>query len=286
MLATRSLDGTAKLWNLATHQLLTTLPGHTNTVWGVAFSPDGHTLATASADDTVKLWDVATTSLWSPLAGHTNAVLGVTFSPDGRTLATGSINHTAKLWDVATHQLLATLTGHINNASTEWRSARMGAPWPPAAPTTPFGCGNWTQPGSPNGSATSSELPARQTGPGSSPICLTNPVVPEGRRDCLQARSLLCRPIDLASRPRRPQICCQSRASISSLQTSARSRSQHQPSRVQHRVKQNPSCGRTRHRAPQDMAHAPRGRRPVPSTHRKIPKHAQSHHRTVLLCSL
>jgi WD40 domain-containing protein len=216
MLATRSLDGTAKLWNLATHQLLTTLPGHTNTVWGVAFSPDGHTLATASADDTVKLWDVATTSLWSPLAGHTNAVLGVTFSPDGRTLATGSINHTAKLWDVATHQLLATLTGHINNASTEWRSARMGAPWPPAAPTTPFGCGNWTQPGSPNGSATSSELPARQTGPGSSPICLTNPVVPEGRRDCLQTRSLLCRPIDLASRPRRPQIRCQSRASISS----------------------------------------------------------------------
>ena len=69
-------------------------------------------------------------------------------------------------------------------------------------------------------------------------------------------------------------------------QTSSRWRAGHQPSRVQHRVQQNPRRRRTRHRPPQDMAHAQRGRRPIPSTNRKVPKHAQSRHRTLLLCGL
>jgi WD40 repeat protein len=32
------------------------LTGHTNAVYSVAFSPDGHTLATGSTDYTVRLW--------------------------------------------------------------------------------------------------------------------------------------------------------------------------------------------------------------------------------------
>ena len=34
------------------------LTGHTDTVYSVAFSPDGHTLASGSADDTVRLWNL------------------------------------------------------------------------------------------------------------------------------------------------------------------------------------------------------------------------------------
>jgi WD40 repeat protein len=67
ILATGSLDHTARLWDVATHQLLATLTGHTNNINAVAFSPDGRTLATGSADHTIRLWDLDTTRVTARL---------------------------------------------------------------------------------------------------------------------------------------------------------------------------------------------------------------------------
>ncbi|WP_442939800.1 WD40 repeat domain-containing protein [Nostoc sp.] len=57
-MASASNDKTVKLWNTATGKEITTLYGHSNEVWGVAFSPDSKTIASASNDNTVKFWNM------------------------------------------------------------------------------------------------------------------------------------------------------------------------------------------------------------------------------------
>ena len=85
---------------------------HTDSVYHLAFSPDGATLATGSNDSTARLWDVASGTLLHTLSGHTSSVYHLAFSPDGAMLATGSYDITARLWNVASGTLLHTLRGH------------------------------------------------------------------------------------------------------------------------------------------------------------------------------
>jgi len=110
LLATASLDGTARLWDLVPagpdwelRQRGKPLVGHLGKVLAVAFSPDGGLLATAGTDHTALLWDVtgtATRPLGPPLDGHRWHVQALAFSPDGRILVTGAGFGTVRLWEL------------------------------------------------------------------------------------------------------------------------------------------------------------------------------------------
>jgi WD40 repeat protein len=139
---TASGDDSAKLWDVSDPRhpsLLATLTGHTNTVFSVAFSPDGHTLATASDDNTAKLWDVGDPrhpSLLATLTGHTSIVYSVAFSPDGHTLATGSVDGTARLWGTNVDNVAARIcaTAWPTITKNEWNQYLPGPTYQPPCP--------------------------------------------------------------------------------------------------------------------------------------------------------
>lgn len=95
-------------------QALASWRGHTDHVWGAAFSPDGKVVASGSSDGSVILWDVAQRQPIKRLEGiHPGlGILRVAFSPGGELLAAGTSDGAILLWDVASRRFLRTLNGH------------------------------------------------------------------------------------------------------------------------------------------------------------------------------
>ncbi|SCP04784.1 ribosome assembly protein 4, putative [Plasmodium ovale] len=95
-----------------------TLPGHTNSILCLAFSPNSSHLATGSGDNTIRLWDINTQTPIATLKDHTHWVLAVLFSPDNKFLATASMDHNVCIYDTHTGKLLNVLTGHTKEVTT------------------------------------------------------------------------------------------------------------------------------------------------------------------------
>jgi WD40 repeat protein/tetratricopeptide (TPR) repeat protein len=109
---TASEDGTARIWDRATGQLLQTLshkqPGRPVSVRHASFSPCGAYVVTAADDNTAVVWETASGKPHPPLR-HGDLVRRAVFSPKGDLLVTVSKDRTAKLWKVQTGEPLHTL---------------------------------------------------------------------------------------------------------------------------------------------------------------------------------
>lgn len=106
----------AKIWELTSGKLLSTLEGHSGAIETYTFSPDGQQVVTTSMDKTAKVWDVGSGKLLNTMEGNTYVLNGATFSPDGRRLVTCS-QDTLKVWDVASGKLLLSLDDNTRGAT-------------------------------------------------------------------------------------------------------------------------------------------------------------------------
>jgi WD40 repeat protein len=119
------------VWDLESAQEMTTLKGHSNQVWTVAFSGNSAFLASTGDDGQVIIWNVKLRKSILTLEASTrsstsvrNSIYGAAFSPDGQLIASPSYDsntrepRTVRLWSAETGKPILDLVGHTNRVLT------------------------------------------------------------------------------------------------------------------------------------------------------------------------
>jgi len=107
-----------RIFDFASGRLITLLHGHTDVVFGLAFSPDGRRLISASADKTAIIWNLTARVAEHTLAGHREFIFAVGFTPDSARAVTGSDDHDLRLWSVANGKEIKKMSGHGDKVRT------------------------------------------------------------------------------------------------------------------------------------------------------------------------
>jgi WD40 repeat protein len=108
-LASVDAAGRLCLWRVSGAQLsLSSRISHAkdDSLWSVAFSPDGKSLALAGDDGRIRLVSRPSGRLLADFRGHAGAVYEVSFSPDGSTLASAGRDSVVRLWEIRSRREL------------------------------------------------------------------------------------------------------------------------------------------------------------------------------------
>ncbi|KAI1312258.1 E3 ubiquitin-protein ligase traf7 [Mortierella claussenii] len=123
-------DGSTKVFDINTGQLLKDLKGHTMSVWGLAVMPSGDRYFSAGSDGAIKVWDWLMedqdSCLVRSIPDHNAKVYGLVVY-DGR-LYSASSDKTVKVWDTETLECLATFHGHTGGVNSLAALTEASAP--------------------------------------------------------------------------------------------------------------------------------------------------------------
>ncbi|NXY44694.1 DAW1 factor, partial [Ceuthmochares aereus] len=157
LVATGSMDSTAKLWDIEKGEEIVTLSGHSAEIIALSFNTTGDRIITGSFDHTVVVWDVGTgreqnvsimmptnndvvakynqnkqkispclsMQLWNAmtgthiatLAGSSDEILDVCFDYVGQRIATASADGSVRVYNAETKKCIAKLEGHEGEVS-------------------------------------------------------------------------------------------------------------------------------------------------------------------------
>jgi WD40 repeat protein len=106
-------EGELKVFEFpAGKQILDLKTAHSDTVFGVCFSPDDKMLASCGADKFVKVHSIPDGKKLKSFEGHTHHVLAVGWQGDGKLLASGGADNVVKVWDYAKGEQVRTINAH------------------------------------------------------------------------------------------------------------------------------------------------------------------------------
>lgn len=116
LLATAAGDGTAKIWNRKTGEVLSSISSGNAEFFIVHFHPEDSIIATGDSEGIIKLWDAETGEELDAFSlnmvrdedgeliegsGDDIQVTGIAFSPNGNRLVAGNFGGTIKIWNLS-----------------------------------------------------------------------------------------------------------------------------------------------------------------------------------------
>ena len=127
-----TVEGEVKIFKVGSWELVKDLKNcHSDTVYGIAFSPEMKLpvagakdkfetvtmIATCSADKFVKVWTVPDGKFVKSFEGHTHHVLDVGWMADGKLLASAGGDNTVKVWDFDKGEQARTINAHAKQVT-------------------------------------------------------------------------------------------------------------------------------------------------------------------------
>ena len=112
-IASPSFDGTIRIWDAHTGDVLHELRGHDDWVFCAAWSPDGRVIASGSRSRLIGLWDSTDGKHIGTLEGHANSVFNLAWIRNGKVIVSAAADRRTKEWDVENRREFKQLAGEF-----------------------------------------------------------------------------------------------------------------------------------------------------------------------------